>query len=626
MLWSKRQRCLVAGFLGLGAIVFSGCAEPKCGAAAPPSAATPAVVEASKPEAKGRYGEVASDAVVTELGAFTSMGDANKIRFQKRAVQGQPFHESLYVEVSEASPNPWDLQLQTKTERAVEKGDVLLATFYLRTEWSREESGEGQTEFIFELGRDPWTKSASFVVRAGREWKKVHVPFVAAESYAAGDAHVNFRVGFAPQKIEIGGVVVESFGKRLSLADLPVMKITYPGMEPDAAWRGAAAERIEKIRKAELRVLVKNKAGKPVPDALVSLSLTRPAFGLGTCVPAALITEPGNETFKQVTRELFTVATLENDLKWQPLAGDWGGGFTLDRAKAGVNWLRRAGLDVRGHVLVWPGWRNLPKSLRVHEKDPAKLRAEVKRHVVEMVTAMKGSLVHWDVVNEPFDNHDLLDILGPEVMVEWFKEARAHDPSAKLFINDYAILSGGGGTTPHRDAYEKYIQLLVDKGAPFDGIGMQGHFGSSLTGPEDLLKILDRFAKFGKRIWVTEYDVVINDEAVAADYTRDFYTTLFSHPAVGGIIMWGFWDGSHWKHNAPLYRQDFSLKPAGQIVRDFALKTWRTQANGKSDAQGNFATRGFLGEYQVEVSAGAEKKAVKATLSEKGTLVTVTLD
>jgi len=610
---------MIGYWLGaLSSFVASACAKPECGVVAE-SVGAPATKT-------GRYGQVASDAVVTELGAFTPIGDAQKLRFERRLVRGQPFHEAFFLDVSEASPKPWDLQLQIKTERAVEKGDVLLATFFLQTEWSREESGEGQTEFVFELGREPWTKSASFEVRAGREWKKVYVPFVASESYAAGEAQVNFRLGFAPQRLGIGGLVVESFGKRLALADLPVTKITYPGMEPDAAWRSAAAERIEKIRKAPLRVVVQDKAGKPLPNARVAVSLSRPAFALGTCVPAALVLGPGNERFKQVTSELFTMVTLENDLKWQPLSGDWGGGYTLERAKAGIGWLSERGFDVRGHVLVWPGWRNLPKSLRAHENDPDRLRAEVKRHMVELMTATKGTLTHWDVVNEPFDNHELLDILGQEVMVDWFKEARALDPAAKLFINDFAILSGGAGDTTHRDAYEKTIQMLVERGAPFDGIGMQGHFGSSLTGPEDLLKILDRFAKFGKRIFVTEYDIVIDDEAIASDYTRDFFTTLFSHPAVGGITMWGFWDGSHWKHNAPLYRKDFSLKPAGQVVRDFALKTWRTEASGPSDAQGAFSTRGFLGEYTITVSAGAHQKVVKATLSDPGADVVVTLD
>ena len=213
--------------------------------------------------------------------------------------------------------------------------------------------------------------------------------------------------------------------------------------------------------------------------------------------------------------ELFNVATLENSLKWVPLEGQWGPSYTLDAAKGGIAWLREHGLDVRGHVLIWPGWRNLPRSLRPHENDPAYLRAAVDKHIRDVASAVKGTVIHWDVMNEPFDNHDLIDILGDDAMVDWFKAARAVDPAPKLFINDYAILSGGGGDTPHRAHYEKTIQYLVDHKAPLDGIGMQGHFGDALTAPEDLLAILDRFARFGKPIWITEYDVVIKDEELA---------------------------------------------------------------------------------------------------------------
>jgi endo-1,4-beta-xylanase len=159
--------------------------------------------------------------------------------------------------------------------------------------------------------------------------------------------------------------------------------------------------------------------------------------------------------------------------------------------------------------LVWPGWKHLPESLQKYKNDPTQLYKKVQCHVRELAAATEGTLVHWDVVNEPFDNHD---ILGPEVMVDWFKEARAADPCAKLFINDYGIMSGGGGTTPHRDHYEKTIKMLVEKGAPLDGIGMEGHFGRSLTSPDDMLAILDRYAKYGIPIWATEYDVEIYDD------------------------------------------------------------------------------------------------------------------
>lgn len=580
-------------------------------------------------EGNAKYGEVPG---VKMLGArgireFVVDNDAKKVAVSFVKVEGQPFAEAVRAEIKEPSANNWDVQLHAYTTAPVERGDVLLATFYFRTEWAPEESGEGQTEFVFELAKDPWTKSISYPIRASREWKKVYVPFAAAESYGRGEAHMIFRLGYGKQIIDVGGVTVENFGKKLALSDLPVTKLEYSGMEAEAPWRKEAAQRIDKLRKAELSVRVTDKAGKPVPNADVQVTLAKHAFGFGTCVPAELIVgNAKNDRFSELIPELFNVATLENDLKWVPLAGDWGGSFTLDRAKQGVAWLRSRGLGVRGHVLVWPGWKNLPQGLKARAGKPDELRNEVKKHIRELATAMKGSLVHWDVLNEPFDNHDLMDILGEAEQVEWFKEARAADPGAKLFINDYAILSGGGGSTPHRDHYDKTIQLLVDRGAPFDGVGLQGHFGTSLTSPEDMLKILDRYGRFGKPIWITEYDIVMDDLELAGRFTRDFYTTLFSHPAVAGIVMWGFWDGSHWKQNAALYQADWTEKPAGKAYRELVLGEWKTNVKGKSDASGTFATRGFLGEYAISVSAAGRAKTIKSALISGGASVAVVLD
>ena len=194
-----------------------------------------------------------------------------------------------------------------------------------------------------------------------------------------------------------------------------------------------------------------------------------------------------------------------------------------------------------------------------------------------------------------------------------------------MFINDYAILSGGGGTTAHRDYYESMIKMLIDKGAPVNGIGMQGHFGNSLTGPEDMLAILDRYAKFNKTIWITEFDIVMDDEQLAGNFTRDFYTTLFHHPAVGGIVMWGFWDTDHWKNNSPIYRKDWTLKPAGQAYRDLVLGQWRTNVQGETNDSGTYVTRGFLGEYDITVRSAGKQKVVQAALIASGTQINVAL-
>lgn len=584
------------------------------------------VASSSAETPTGKYGQVPGDELLADgIKSFSLQGKTDRASVTFVPVEGQPFKEAMRAEVTQPSGNTWDVQVQTKVGKAVTVGDVMLATFYAKVESSRQESAEGQTELVMELAQPPWSKSVSHPVRFGRDWTKIYVRYKAERSYAPGEAQVIFRLGYQPETILIGGVTVENFGKQLVLADLPTTKLSYPGMEPDAPWRKAAAERIEQLRKQDLTVTVQDATGKPLAGADVVVDQTKQAFGFGSAVVAQKLTGPGNERYKELTAELFNTAVFENNLKWQPLDGDWGPGWTLDVASKGVDWLHQHDIQVRGHVLMWPSWRNLPRSAKALEKEPAKLRAAVNAHVTQVATAMRGKLVHWDVLNEPFDNHDLMDMFGQDVMLEWFKGAHAADPSAKLFINDYAILSGGGGDTPHRDHYEKTIKFLIDKGAPLDGIGMQGHFGAALTGPEDLFKLLDRYAKLGKQIWITEYDVAIEDEAVAAQFTRDFYTTLFSHPAVGGILMWGFWDGAHWTKNAPLYRQDWSLKPAGEVYRELVLKAWRTHEAAKTDAAGAVKIRAFRGKHAIKVSAAGRSKTVEVELGATSTPVIVKL-
>jgi len=175
------------------------------------------------------------------------------------------------------------------------------------------------------------------------------------------------------------------------------------------------------------------------------------------------------------------------------------------------------------------------------------------------------------------------------------------------------------------DLFQRALGEMDLRLVELDAIGLQGHFGSTLTSPEDMLKILDRYARFGKPIWITEYDVVIDDLEVAGSFTRDFYTTLFSHPAVQGIVMWGFWDGSHWKNNAAMYGADWTLKPGGKAYRDLVLGEWKTRLRGKTDGEGRFSGRGFLGDYEIKVTRAGAAKTLRHSLGSSGTTAKVTL-
>lgn len=68
-----------------------------------------------------------------------------------------------------------------------------------------------------------------------------------------------------------------------------------------------------------------------------------------------------------------------------------------------------------------------------------------------------------------------------------------------------------------------------------------------------------------------------DDERLQADYLRDVMTMAFSHPAMQAIVMWGFWEGRHWKPDAALYRKDWSTKPAGKVWEELVLAAegWR---------------------------------------------------
>jgi hypothetical protein len=124
--------------------------------------------------------------------------------------------------------------------------------------------------------------------------KEFSILFVVGRTFA-GEVQMSLRLGFVSQIVEIGGLSVVNLQKNTAFADLPKTKISYAGMAADAPWRKAADERIDKIRKGPLRIIVKDKAGKPAPSATANAKLVKHAFAFGTCVPSAILISGSNE-------------------------------------------------------------------------------------------------------------------------------------------------------------------------------------------------------------------------------------------------------------------------------------------------------------------------------------------
>jgi GH35 family endo-1,4-beta-xylanase len=394
----------------------------------------------------------------------------------------------------------------------------------------------------------------------------------------------------------------------------------YDGRDPNAPWRGPAEERIDQIRKAGLTVEVRDAAGNPVPGAAVQVEMTRHAFPFGSAVATQRMLGSSSDSviYRERVKELFNEVVMEYDVQW----GSWEGNRT--RGWSGVQWLLQHGFPVRGHNLVWPSWRRMPADVETLANDPAALRARVDNHIAELASTFAGQLIEWDVLNEPYSERDLVNVLGQYEMVRWFQIARAHDPHALLYVNDYNILEVTSTHSAHQNFFFNTIQYLIDNDAPLGGIGMQGHFQTTLVPPATLLSTLDRFSTFGLPIKITEFDINNTDELLQADYTRDFMTTVFSHPQVNGILMWGFWEGRHWRPASALFRQNWSIKPNGVMWTNLVFGEWWTRTNGVASEAGEFSLRGFKGDYRITVSAEDLTKKVHTALG-SNSVITVFL-
>jgi len=545
-------------------------------------------------------------------------------------IEHEDFSRALRVEVLHEAGDAWSVEIGNTTIAPVARGDVALIHFWARGTESSDETGEVFFTLYAQKGAPNWDKSLHRGVSVGAEWREFFFPFEFIDDYATGQAMINFGVGSRRQTIEVAGFEVLHYGKQLQVDDLPAIKPTYAGREPDATWRSAAAERIRQHRQGDFTLAILDPSGQPLADAEVEVEMWRHAFLFGSALQIRRLSSAAAEDviYREKVKELFNAASNENALKWPPWDGDWGNDFSREKALAGFEWLKANGLHRRGHVLVWPGWSNLPQSLKSLEgnSDAATLIPPlIIEHIDEITQQTRDLVQEWDVINEPYHNHDVMDLSGDEVMVDWFAAARRNLPTAPLFINDFSILSNGGQDIAHQNHYEKTIQYLLDQGAPITGVGMQGHFGESVTAPSKVLSVLDRFARLGLDIKITEFDINSADQELLNDYTRDFMTAIFSHPAVTGLQFWGFWEKAHWRPAAALYAADWTPRPHAQIYKDLVFKEWWTSVRGQTDASGQFSERGFYGDYEVKVRSGGDIFTASFVLMPDSETITVQL-
>lgn len=550
---------------------------------------------------------------------------------------GMPFPKTLRIRVPAAGNKPYEVELKAQTIGPIRKGDALWLSFWWRAAPSTDSEFEAVTRVYVSKSSPPWTTLHSQSLGAKSEWRWIQIPFIANESLAAGEAQVTFHLAFCPQTVEFGGMTLLNYGSNFDIARLPRNRETYAGGEPDAPWRTEALARIERIRKGDLIVRVVEADGRPAAGAKVSAVQRRSAFGFGTMVTPETFHgkplkpsrgNPGyNPTPKDVARyresieRYFNLVTPGAALVYN----GWMDGRSPDEALNILRWARERGFQTRGHFLVQPDQRsNRWFTPLFRNADEPEVYRRLEDYIRRAVPATRDLVDYWDGINHAGrwipESEETISV---DFQARVLRLAKELNPDIRLFVTENFILAGGDTDAGTRRAlFEAKILALKERGAPIDGIAFQGHFDYRLTSPLKLLELMDRFGRHAPLLQVTEYDIAIADEELAADYTRDLLIACFSHPQMNAFQMWGFWDADHWKSNAPMFRRDWSLKPAGEVWIEWVTRRWRTSADGTANEAGAFRVRGFHGDYEIQAEADGRRAAATASLtSEKAEIL-----
>jgi GH35 family endo-1,4-beta-xylanase len=376
------------------------------------------------------------------------------------------------------------------------------------------------------------------------------------------------------------------------------------------------AYRIDKYRKGDLIVKVVGPDGRPVSGASVQVRQRRHAFLFG-CNLYNLDTSdhsPAQLAYQNEFAALFNYATLPFYWKvFEPKQGQ----PDYARLQSMVDWCAAHNIEPKGHPLIWhelwPDWA---------PSDADSAIPLLHARVFDIVSHYKGTIHYWDVVNEanwaahftPANGETAwVSRDGPASVVGtalgWARAAGAGSPETFIY-NDYNT----------DDANVALLTSLQSKGELPDAIGIQSHMHSGMWPLTKVWEVCDRFSQFGKPIHFTETTVLSgptrtdgadtpatpnwnttpDGEAAQADYVVQFYSVLFSYPAVSAITWWDFSDYNSWM-GAPagLVRQDMTPKPAYTRLLELIHKEWWTSQDGIADQNGTYSLRAFYGDYQI---------------------------
>lgn len=311
-----------------------------------------------------------------------------------------------------------------------------------------------------------------------------------------------------------------------------------------------------------------------------------------------------------LVKEQFNSITPENILKWKIVHPE-PDKYDFELADQFVAFGEKNRMFMVGHTLLWhqqtPAW--VFQDNAGNPADRETLLQRMRDHIFAVAGRYKSRLHGWDVVNEALEDDGSLrktkwlEIIGPDYIQKAFEFARAADPQAELYYNDYNLWK-----KEKAESAVRLVRELQSQGIRVDGIGEQGHWGFDYPSINEADAAIQAFAVLGVKVMITELDITAlpnpDDWSGGADITRNIELRKYLNPypealpdsmqqvlakryaecfalfhkhrdKISRVTFWGVNDGQSWLNNWPvrgrtnyplLFDRNYQPKPAFEAV------------------------------------------------------------